>query len=302
MAVRRFPAGDVSLSPIKSATTRAGGGPASHSGDALLDTITRVETPEHFSFSFELAGPLRRMAAYGIDLVVRGMVLLVVLWVATAAGMLGVWNFDGLATGVLLLVAFLLEWGYFVVLELAWDGRSVGKRILRLRVVSADGRPLGVGNVLLRNLLRAADFLPSAYALGLFVMASDPQFRRLGDAVAGTLVVVERRERIESELFIDPPPSQAELSLLPQRPDLSAQDLEALELFLRRMNQYPEARLYELAELIAPTYARRVGVRYRNPVRFLAVLYHRAAELRAAPLPQIPLMGGANGGPRAAHP
>jgi hypothetical protein len=160
--------------------------------------------------------------------------------------------------------------------------------------------------VLLRNLLRAADFLPSAYALGLFVMASDAKFRRLGDAVAGTLVVFERRERIESELFIQPPPTNAELALLPQRPDLSGEDLEALELFLRRMNQYPEARLHELAELIAPTYSHRVGVRYRSPVRFLAVLYHRAAQLRSAPLPPVPVPGTTRpplaGGPRATHP
>lgn len=265
--------------------------------EALLDTVTRVETPEHFSFTFELAGPMRRMAAYGIDLVVRGLILLLVVWVAALAGFLGMFNVDGLATGVLLLLAFVLEWGYFVVLELAWDGRSVGKRVLRLRVVSADGRPLGVGSVLLRNLLRAADFLPSAYALGLFVMASDAKFRRLGDWVAGTLVVFERRERIESELFIQPPPTDAELALLPQRPDLSAADLEALELFLRRLNQYPDARLLELAELIAPTYSRRVGVRYRSAVRFLAVLHHRAAQLRTAPSPPAP-----PGGPRATHP
>jgi uncharacterized RDD family membrane protein YckC len=269
----------------------------SNGGTALLDTVTRIETPEHFSFTFELAGPMRRAVAYGIDLAVRGMVLLIVFWVGAIAGFLGMWNPDGLAVGVILLLAFILEWGYFVVLELAWDGRSVGKRALGLRVVSADGRPLGLGNVFLRNLLRAADFLPNFYALGLVVMCSDERFRRLGDTVAGTLVIFERRERIENELTIQPPPTPAELAQLPQRPDLSPRDLEALELYLRRAHQYPHARLVELAELIAPTYAARLGVRYSNPVRFLAVLYHRAAQLRSPPQPHMPAPGAAPFGP-----
>jgi uncharacterized RDD family membrane protein YckC len=267
---------------------------------SLLDTVTRVETPEHFSFTFELAGPMRRAVAYAIDLAVRGVILMVLVWVGAIAGIFGFWDADGLAIGVLLVLAFVLEWGYFVVLELAWDGRSVGKRALGLRVVSADGRPLGAGNVFLRNLLRAADFLPSLYALGLLVMSTDARFRRLGDTVAGTLVVYERRERIENELFIHPPPTPAELSSLPQRPNLSTKDLEALELFLRRIHQYPEARLYELAELIAPTYAERLGIRYRNPIRFLAVLYHRAAQLRVVPIPGTP--DARRGGFRATHP
>lgn len=245
----------------------------------LLDTVTRVETPEHFSFTFELAGPAWRASAYLIDLAVRAMILFALLWLASLGGLLDVFDTDGWATGVALVVIFLIEWGYFVVLEWAWDGRSIGKRALGLRVVSADGRPLGLGSVFLRNLLRAADFLPNFYALGLLVMVTDARFRRLGDAVAGTLVVVERRERIQGELVINPPPTQQELALLPPRPDLSGRDLEALEIFLRRAQHYPEARLIELAELIAPVYARRVGVRYRNPVRFLAVLYHRAAQL-----------------------
>lgn len=257
----------------------------SSGGTALLDTVTRIETPEHFSFTFELAGPMRRAVAYAIDLAVRGLVLMIAAWVGALAGVLGMWDPNGMAIGMMLLLAFVLEWGYFVVLELAWDGRSVGKRALGLRVVSADGRPLGLGNIFLRNLLRAADFLPSLYALGLVVMCSDERFRRLGDSVAGTLVIYERRERIEGELSIQPPPTPGELALLPQRPDLSPRDLEALELFLRRMHQYPYARLVELAELIAPTYAARLGIRYSNAVRFLAVLYHRAAQLRAPPPP-----------------
>lgn len=302
---------DVSLEAAKSATWRAATRLNLERGESsLVDTVTRIETPEHFSLTFELAGPLRRAMAYLIDLMFRGLILLVLMWIAMLAGFTGIFDVDGMAVGAMLIVVFVLEWGYFVVLELAWDGRSVGKRILGLRVVSADGRPLGAANVLLRNLLRAADFLPNLYALGFLVMATDRKFRRLGDAVAGTLVIYERKDRIDNALFINPPPTQAELALLPQRPDLSGRDLEALEVFLRRMPQYPDARLLELAELIAPAYARRVGVRYRSPVRFLAVLYHRAAQLGAAqprslegvtrPMMQPSQTGWApGGGPRA---
>ncbi len=87
---------------------------------------------------------------------------------------------------MLAIVRFILEWGYYVFFETTASGRSPGKRALSLRVVKEGGYPIGFIDSVLRNLLRGADFLPVGYVVGLFAMAGDARFRRLGDRVAGT--------------------------------------------------------------------------------------------------------------------
>jgi hypothetical protein len=178
--------------------------------------------------------------------------------------------------GVMLVIAFVLEWGYYVVWETVWSGASPGKRALGLRVVKEEGYPIGFIDSLLRNLLRAADFLPAGYVLGGLIMAGDGRFRRLGDRVAGTMVVVEERGRVAEPILLMPPAKPAELEALPQRPPLSAAELEALEIFLRRTDLGP-ARRHELAGMIAPALAKRMGVRCDDFVRFLGLVHHRAS-------------------------
>jgi uncharacterized RDD family membrane protein YckC len=243
-----------------------------------LDTTAIVETPEHVRFSYQLAGPARRIIAYVIDLFIRGAIVVAIVVGASIGGATGSDAITGASFGAVLLVMFAVEWGYYVLLETLSGGRSIGKRAMRLRVVKQGGLPLGFGDSVLRNLLRAADFLPSLYAIGLLVMMNDRWFRRLGDMVAGTLVISEERIRMQQALRINPPPTAAELSRLPERPPLSPGDVEAIELFLRRAGELSPARENELAEMVAPIYARRMGVRYRDAARFLALIYHRATE------------------------
>jgi hypothetical protein len=182
------------------------------------------------------------------------------------------------ASGFMLVVIFVLEWGYYVVFETLWDGKTPGKHAMGLRVVKDEGYPIRFIDSALRNLLRAADFLPAGYALGVVSMAVDRRFRRLGDRVAATMVVVEERRSVAAPVVVDPPPTREELESFNQRPRLAANELEALELFLRRSASLGPAREHELAEMIAPTYARRFGIPYRDPSRFLALVYRRATE------------------------
>lgn len=240
-----------------------------------IDTVVDIDTPERVRFACRLAGPAQRGAAFLIDLVVRGVILaalalLLVLFGVTSRGVFG------LGLGVVLVIAFFLEWGYFVVCEATMQGQSVGKRMLSLRVVRSDGLPVGFGDSVLRNLLRAADFLPNFYAIGALTMCVDEKFRRLGDMAAGTLVICERAELVLPAIVVTPPPKEKELSALPKQVLLSADELETLELFLRRRGDLNPMREHELAELVAPVFARRMNVRYRDPTRFLAILYARA--------------------------
>ncbi|MBK7825654.1 RDD family protein [Nannocystis sp.] len=241
-----------------------------------LDTVAEIETPEHIRFRYQLAGPGRRMMAYLIDLAIRGIIVVILGLILQLSSYGFGFGGEGFSTGAFLLVAFAVEWGYYVLWESLWSGRTPGKRSMHLRVLKEGGYPTGFLDIALRNLLRAADFLPMAYSVGLLVMGLDPRFRRLGDMVAGTVVVVEDPGRIGHGLVVQPPPSAAELASLPARPDLSSADLEALDLFLRRVGTLNPAREQELADIIAPVYAKRLGLQYTHSARFLALLYLRA--------------------------
>lgn len=244
-----------------------------------LDTTAEVETPEHVRFRYHVAGPARRALAYLLDALIRGAILLCFVVVAGIAGVASGSSIAHASTGVILLVAFVLEWGYYVFWEVVWNGTTPGKRAFRLRVVTEAGYPLRFFDSLLRNLLRGADFLPFLYAIGVVVMGCDRRFRRLGDLVAGTMVIAEERHAVTTALTISPPPNAKELARLPQRVPLSGDELEAIELFLRRGSRLPPAREEELAEMVAPIFARRIGLRKREPApRLLALLHHRAHQ------------------------
>ncbi len=256
----------------------------------VLDTTAEVETPERVRFRYRLAGPTRRAAAYLIDLLIR-LALLVVLGMLVQLAF-GIVDGAGQASqGVILVILFVLEWGYYVAFETAWSGRTPGKRALGIRVMKEGGYPLGFVDSVLRNLLRAADFLPFAYATAALVMGADSRFRRLGDRVAGTMVVTEERSAVPAPLALSPPPTAAELEPYPQRPRLTAWERESLELFLRRTDLGP-ARRQELAEMIAPGLARggwawpaqsRGTV---DPARFLALVHLRSQAAARAPEPR----------------
>lgn len=271
--------------------------PASQDGlENGLDTTVDVETPEHVTFRVHVAGPSRRAVAYGVDLMIRVVVTIVLAFVVEMAGVSV--DFEGASQGVLLVVMFSLEWGYYILFESLWSGQTPGKRMLSLRTVKESGVPLTFLDVVLRNLLRGADWLPAFNVVGLVVMAVDGRFRRLGDMVAGTMVVQEAKGRLGSALVISPAPTQAELEAIPASVTVSAAEMDILESFLRRVGTLSPARELELAQMVAPMFAQRCGARYDHAVRFLAALFVRSGgHVLAAPAPQRKtFFGRATGG------
>ena len=146
----------------------------------MLDTCREVITPEGVPLQLPAAGPVPRALAWLLDLGIRTAVL--------AAMSLLLIPMGGLGQGLYLALMFLMFWAYPIVFEV-WHGRTPGKRALGLRVVARDGAPLGWMPAIVRNLLRTVDMLPFGYALGLVTCLCDRHGRRLGDLVAGTLVV-----------------------------------------------------------------------------------------------------------------
>jgi len=149
-----------------------------------LDTIETIETPEGVEFDVYLAGPLARILAAALDLIIRGLVYAVL---AVPAGILG-----DFGLGLMLVAIFVIEWGYPIFFELYKDGSILRKKVLGLRALNADGTPIGWKGSILRNLLRSADFLPFGYALGIITMACTGRFQRLGDLAGGTVVCYRR--------------------------------------------------------------------------------------------------------------
>lgn len=253
-----------------------------------LDNTTWVETPEHIRFRHHVAGPARRYLAYLLDLLIRmAMAAAVVFLVAMAAG--GMPETSELGQGLLLLLFFGLEWAYYVLFETLGGGRTPGKRALGLRVVKEGGHAPSFIDSVLRNLLRAADLLPFGYIAGVLSMIVDRRFRRLGDRVAGTMVVIEESANVPSQFVLQPPPQAAELDALPGRPPLSAFERESIERFLRR-TFLSLPRRQELAEQVAPMLARRMGLSPSSlpggdAVRFLSLLHLRAQPHKPSPAP-----------------
>lgn len=239
-----------------------------------LDTTLELETPEHIAFRYQLAGPARRAAAYVVDLIVRGAILFFMALVILSTSSVASADFAGFETGALLLVFFALEWGYFVGFDLLADGASPGKKAFQLRVVHQDGRPITLSDSILRNLLRAADLLPMFYALGVLSMMLDKKFRRLGDFVAQTVVVYEPVSKLGNR---EEAAVRADIPGLPARPQLSAEERNALALFYRRLPYISEARAIELADLIAPVFVERFALRKVDPLNLLITLYHRSS-------------------------
>lgn len=250
-----------------------------------LDTDVAIETPEHIVFRARVAGPARRALAQVVDLVVcYGTLALVALLAAFAvfgvsaslSGSIEELSSAAKALGGLLLVAlFAAQWLYFVAFE-ALTGRTPGKAALGLRVVTTSGRPIGPRAAVLRNLLRAADLLPTAYLAGGVAMLLSSRFQRLGDLAAGTMVVVPERPARAAHAELTPPASPSELAALPARVSLDAEERAAIELFLRRRGALGRAREQELAAMIAGPLAARLGVTHEDPARMLALVYDRA--------------------------
>lgn len=148
-----------------------------------LETVPtlHIATPEGVVFSMPLAGPAPRALAFLVD-------LLVLMAINSALNFTN-GRVSDLGTAAHLLFGFVLASGYGAVSELVFNGQTVGKKVLGLRVLDERGLHLRPGQVLLRNLLRVVDILPLFYAVGGLACLCSRRCQRLGDLAAGTVVV-----------------------------------------------------------------------------------------------------------------
>lgn len=203
---------------------------------AGLDTFREVITPEGVALRLPAAGPVPRALAWAIDFALRMAAILVLGIVLGMTGATGM--------GLYLVALFVVFWLYPVLFEVLDGGRTPGKRALGLRVIAANGAPVSWLPAFARNLLRTVDMLPFGYATGLVACLADPWQRRLGDIVAGTLVVHEMRAQSRPPLVpaVPMPPPSA----------LQPHEQAAVIAFAERAPLLTPARQAELADLAAP--------------------------------------------------
>ena len=234
-----------------------------------------VETPEHVSLQFELAGLGSRAAAAIYDAVVVAGILLLIVIASAATGLLsaaGSW-FDAVA----LLAGFVVLWGYYVLSEGLANGRTLGKREMGIRVVMDTGHPLTFAASAVRNLVRLVDAQPAvSYVVGGAFVLFHPQHKRLGDLVAGTVVVRDR----PGDRRLAPVAARAE-SLVPMpAPALADDEFRLLSQFLaRRELLAPEARTRLTGELVV-RFAGRYPRRPSGPETFLTWLLEEETQRR----------------------
>lgn len=244
-------------------------------GDAQrVSTDLVIETPENVVLTYRLAGPAVRLLAYMVDFLIRAMLLFVAFLFVIAGGMVGTL---GISVGVYLVVWFGIDWAYFGVSEGYFRGKTLGKHVFGLRVIQEEGYPITLWGALLRNIVRAADSL-SLYGVGFITMLVVGRFRRLGDLVARTVVIEERRVSVPREPIIlekiEPLPRTDMGGFVP-----AGQTLALIEQYLSRRHVLTYRRGHAMAYVLARTLAKRLSFSGdphlvdRYPMAFLARVY-----------------------------
>lgn len=147
-----------------------------------------VLTPEKVVVSYQLAGVSSRIFSHLFDLFAM---MVIMTGVSFVMGIVGFAMGPELSAAISSLVLIVVFFAYFIVLEAFWNGQTLGKKILSLRVAMADGTPVTRGAATYRNLLRPADMFPGTYLVGLLSVFLNVRCQRLGDIAAGTVVIHE---------------------------------------------------------------------------------------------------------------
>jgi uncharacterized RDD family membrane protein YckC len=224
-----------------------------------IDKLT-IDTPEQVHLEFMLAGIGSRFMAAFLDAIIEALIylalfLLSLLW--SSAGLLG-GNRSIWWTALVTLILFCIYWGYHAIFEALWKGQTPGKRFAKIRVIKDSGRPINAFEAISRNLVRFIDFLPMFYGVGVVTMLLNAKHRRLGDYVAGTLVVHETSDS-EAKIFFN---TQARTDFtLHQAAGLTLQEAELIETFLARRLDIP----LEVRRINAQRIADMISTRLKIP-------------------------------------
>jgi uncharacterized RDD family membrane protein YckC len=224
------------------------------------DKLT-IDTPEQTALDFPLAGIGSRFLGMVADTaiqVVAGLVLVI-------GGTLLIPSFHFLnraspqwIVAIVVFGIFLLNSAYYAFFESIWNGQTPGKRYAQLRVMKDDGRPISPYDAILRNLMRIVDQLPAFYGVGVICMLVSNESKRLGDYVAGTVVVHEKtlegvRPIGNAQVDATIPPFDAS--------SLTLDELRLIETFIHRRDSWDPRVRTSMAMQISTRIGDKLGVK-----------------------------------------
>jgi uncharacterized RDD family membrane protein YckC len=214
------------------------------------EEVLIIETPERVPLHFALASIGNRFLACALDHAVQILVMLVIVLAGLIIANASSGTLERAIAGapkwvyaVMIILGFLTFFGYFAFFEWLWSGQTPGKRWLRLRVIREDGRPITFWEAAVRNLLRTLDMMPAPfYSIGLICVFMNGRDQRVGDMVAGTVVVREREAEAPAftEVFASPVSDPAlrrsfkPVDFTANINSLTESEIQVVEMFLRR--------------------------------------------------------------------
>ncbi|NLX98094.1 MAG: RDD family protein [Rhodopirellula sp.] len=244
------------------------------SDSSALDTAVEIITPENIAFRYRVAGPFRRLPAYLIDFGIR-----LTAWMITSVAVMIAFSslgLPGFGLAATLIIIFALTWLYGGLFEALWNGQTPGKRLMNIRVLTVEGRPINGWQAVLRNVLRAADMMPLMFYLVGFLSAMlTPRFQRLGDLAAGTMVVVEEPKWFQGVIRLREAEVVRLAGQIPPGFQASRTTARALAAYVQRRPQFSAPRRAEIAGHLGRPLRRQFNLPPEtNLDLLLAAVYH----------------------------
>jgi len=237
-----------------------------------IDATTEVVTPENIAVHYRVAGPTRRAIAFVIDLAI--LCFLIVGGLMLIGQFIGYVS-PGLAVAVSCVFVFLMVWFFFGLQEAYFGGRTLGKWLLGLRVITVDGQPINVLQAVMRSLLRLPDFFVPV--VDLVTMSLNERFQRLGDIVCGTVVVFEERSWLFGVAKLDDPRAVQLAAYLPTDFEVTRSLAKALSTYVERRRFFSPPRRKEVARHLAEPLLRKFALPADTSYDLLlCALYYRA--------------------------
>jgi uncharacterized RDD family membrane protein YckC len=244
----------------------------------------QVDTPEQIAVEFPLAGIGSRFMAIALDTLIQFLLYLAGIFAMIGVGKVAPnlplslnWLPVSWLPALLILFLFCIYWGYFAVFEIFWNGKTPGKHMAGIRVIHETGRALNVYEIIGRNLLRAVDWLPFLYVVGIVSVMVSRRNQRLGDFLVGSIVVHDKRSE---ELLPVWSPTAEKVTSDPKLGKVSPEELVLIETYLQRRLTLDFAVRDATAHQIANRITAKTGVQRAPEVSLDDFLESVAKQMR----------------------
>ncbi|RCS52806.1 RDD family protein [Bremerella cremea] len=247
-----------------------------------IDSQFKVVTPENIAFNYQVAGPFRRLVAFMLDLFIRGAIILAafillnMLGIGSAIANAGL---DDLLQAAGTIAIFFFTWFYMAAFEYWWNGTTPGKWLLNLRVTTDDGEPINAFQSGVRNLFRYVDMWPLVplpfawmreefydgpivltFLFALLVPIFNRRFQRIGDLIAGTMVVIEDRSWLMKIAKIEDDRARQLADYIPPNFVAPRSMIKAVATYVERRRYFTTARRREIARHLAEPLLEKFGL------------------------------------------